>query len=598
MGRGPRAILDIEPATTSQTDAAEPAADQPAVTNEAVQLIPNQPSQRPAVTSQTPRAAVTLPEGERAQRAQPQSSAAGRLNPLRTWLATKQLSPAQALAAASVVLFAFVLRTFDLSTLPTGFHGDEGVTGLEAQRILREGSIGVYTGSALGQPTGPFYLDAVTVGLFGNTIWATRILSAIAGTLTVAATYSVVQKRFDHRTGVAAGMALATMTWSIHFSRIAFGVAWWPLVVLLAVAALDRAATDQSRRSWFIAGGLAAFGVYIYNSHWSFGPAVVGFVGLWLAVRLVTRKRVALDGLAFGLLGALVIGLPMLQFIVQNDGFLNHFNVVSLRQTPDWMDAGFGGKASQYTSAYIDSWKALTTTPVFDGADASGINRPVPLAFAAIALFGLVQAARRHRTTFIAACVTTLVLLPASTVLASGAVARRTYALSPLVAVFVGIGAVALMDAARASSTNKRASTAAAAAMLVVALATGVFPYFTGFRNSNGQQGVFSYDITTAVEAIQQAETDGPVYVNWFSAGQDFRYPTIEFLLDDTPGESRAQLGVGFVADLDLTLAEGIGDRDQIFVLIGPYVDELDRLRETNPAGSVITQRTVPQIVV
>lgn len=504
----------------------------------------------------------------------------------------------QALTAASVVLFAFLLRTFDLSTLPTGFHGDEGVTGLEAQRILQEGSIGVYTGSALGQPTGPFYLDAVTVGLLGNTVWATRILSAIAGTLTVAATYSIVQKRFDHRTGVAAGMALATMTWSIHFSRIAFGVAWWPLVVLLAVAALDRAATDQSRRSWFIAGGLAAFGVYVYNSHWSFGPAVLGFVGLWLAARLITRKRVALDGLAFGLLGALIIGLPMLQFIVQNDEFFNHFDVVSLRETSEWIDAGLGGKASQYVSAYIDSWKALTTTPVFDGTDASGINEPVPLAFAAIALFGLVQAARRHRTTFIAASVATLVLLPASTVLAWGAVARRTYALSPLVAVFVGIGAVALIDAARASSTNRRAATATAAALLVIALVTGVLPYFTGFRNSNGQQGVFSYDITTAVEAIQHAETDGPVYVNWFSAGQDFRYTTIEFLLGDTPGESRAQLGVGFVADLDLTLAEGVDDRDQIFVLIGPYVDELDRLRDTNPTGNVLTHRTVPQIVV
>lgn len=513
-------------------------------------------------------------------------------------LAPGDVSVLRLLTICGVVLFAFLVRTWDLSSLPTGFHGDEGVTGLEAERILSDGSIGVYTGSALGQPTGPFYLDAVTVGMFGNTIWATRILSALAGTLAVFATYRIVERRYDHRTGIACALALATMTWSIHFSRIAFGVAWWPLVVLLAVAAIDQAMTDQTRRSWFIAGALSVLGVYVYNSHWSFGPAVVVAVVLWFVSMLVGRKHIRFDGLAFGVLGALIVGLPMGKFILDNEGFFNHFNQISRRSSPEWIEAGLGSKISMYIDWYWETWRTLAVTPVFDGTDASGINKPIPLAFAAAALVGLVDIARRRRSLFAAIVVVTLVALPATTTLTSLAIARRTYALAPLVAILAGFGAIALIDLARRTSTNRRAGLSAGAALLVVALLAGVFPYFTAFRNNPGQRGVFTHELTTAVEAIQLAERDGPVYVNWYSPRQDFRYPTLEFLLDDTPGESRAPVGTEFMPDLDLALSHDIDGRDQLFVLIGPYTDELDRLRNANPTGTIVAQRVEPLIIV
>ena len=528
------------------------------------------------------------------------------------WFAARGWSRSKVLGIVAVVALAFVFRTWDLSTLPTGLHGDEGVTGQEAERILRDGSIGVYTGSALGQPTGPFYLDAITVALFGNTIWALRILSALAGTLTVLAVYLIVERRVDHRTALAAAIALATMTWSIHFSRIAFGVAWWPLVVLLAVAAIDRAATEQTRRSWFIAGGLSALGVYVYNSHWSFGPAVVAFVGIWLLTRLLQRRKIGWVELVFGGIGALVVGLPMLQFIVQQDGFTNHFDVLNRRNTPEWIEASFGEKITTYAGWYFEVWKQILTQPVFDGTDASGVNRVLPLAFTLTAGVGAFEILRRHRTTFTGILVATLLVLPLTTVLTANAIVRRTYALSPLLAILIGFGAVALVDLASGSeaigSGKKNRGTLAAAVLLVVALFTGVVPYFTAFRNNPGQRGVFTQELVIAAQAIDAAEQEGPVYVNFFSPRHDFLYPTVDFLVDDTPGESRAPVGQPFQPGLDLTLADiddidDVADQtpgqipDQIFVLIGPYVDELARLQSINPGGEIIERSDDPRLV-
>lgn len=501
-------------------------------------------------------------------------------------------------AIAAVVVFAFLLRSWDLSSLPTGFHGDEGVTGLEANRILSQGSIGPYTGSALGQPTGPFYLVALAVGLFGETIWATRIMSAVAGAVTVAVTYRIVQRRFDHRTGIASALALATMTWSIHFSRIAFGVAWWPLVVVLAVAAIDRAATDQTRRSWFIAGAVSALGLYVYNSHWGFGPAVIAFVAIWVITRLATGKTVRFDALLFGALGAAIVALPMAQYIVDNDGFFNHFEQVSRRSSREWVEAGALGKLQLHVGWYLDVWRALLWQPVFDGADASGLNRPIPTVFVLGAVVGLVELLRRRRTTFLAMTVATLVLLPVTTALTYDAVNRRTYALAPLIAILVGVGAIKLIDLISAATESRYSAVASAAAIVVLGVIAGVVPYFTAFRNSDANRGVFAHELTVAATAIDRAGQDDPVYVNWFSPRHAFDYPTLEFLLDGTPGETRAELGQGFIPDLDLSPSGDARSADQIFVMIGPYADELGRLEAVNPGGSVLLDRTDPRIVI
>src|SRR3569833_4235214 len=71
--------------------------------------------------------------------------------PRGTWPAARRWGWVEVAAILSVLAIAVFLRAFELTTLPHGLHGDEAATGLEAQRILREGWIGLYSPLALGR---------------------------------------------------------------------------------------------------------------------------------------------------------------------------------------------------------------------------------------------------------------------------------------------------------------------------------------------------------------------------------------------------------------------------------------------------------------
>ena len=75
---------------------------------------------------------------------------------------------------------ALAVRLVWLDNLPYGFHGDEGAFGLEAQRIPREGGIGPWSPTTLGQPAGLMYPAALSVWLLGPTVFAVRAVPALA----------------------------------------------------------------------------------------------------------------------------------------------------------------------------------------------------------------------------------------------------------------------------------------------------------------------------------------------------------------------------------------------------------------------------------
>ena len=75
------------------------------------------------------------------------------------------------LFVAALTGVAAFLRIYNLAGLPQGLHGDEAVTGLDALRVMREGWIGPYVGSALGQPAGPLYFTAFIFMLSDDTLF-------------------------------------------------------------------------------------------------------------------------------------------------------------------------------------------------------------------------------------------------------------------------------------------------------------------------------------------------------------------------------------------------------------------------------------------
>jgi len=140
-----------------------------------------------------------------------------------------------------IVAAAAVFRLQDLSWIPYGISGDEAIFGLEGQRILHEGPIGPYSPFASGQPAGVLYLASASIWALGSTIFAIRLVPAVAGILTVLALYAYGRRNFGVGTGLVGAALLAVSSWHIAISRFAIPLAAWPLVGLLTAGALVEA---------------------------------------------------------------------------------------------------------------------------------------------------------------------------------------------------------------------------------------------------------------------------------------------------------------------------------------------------------------------
>ena len=85
----------------------------------------------------------------------------------------------------SLILLAFGLRIWRLDILPPGLYFDEAFDGWDARRIAFEGYHPVYFAANNGREPLYIYLLALSVRLFGPTAYALRLVSALAGALTV-----------------------------------------------------------------------------------------------------------------------------------------------------------------------------------------------------------------------------------------------------------------------------------------------------------------------------------------------------------------------------------------------------------------------------
>ena len=112
---------------------------------------------------------------------------------LQAWLALHRWELLLVLLCTGVAAF---LRIYRLADLPPGLHGDEAWTGLDALRIIDEGWIGPYVGSALGQPTGPLYFTAFVFKLSHASLFTLRLSMAILGVATVPLAYLLFRVGF------------------------------------------------------------------------------------------------------------------------------------------------------------------------------------------------------------------------------------------------------------------------------------------------------------------------------------------------------------------------------------------------------------------
>jgi hypothetical protein len=491
------------------------------------------------------------------------------------------------LALAVVLVVAAVVRLTALATNPPGLHGDEAITGIEGGRILQEGWIGLYSPLALGQPSGPLHATALSLVLFGQTIFAVRVVAAVAGIATVAALYILLRQNADEETALASSLVLATLGWAVHFSRVGFPVAFWPLAVILAATALLEGIRRRSPFWWALAGVLAGGGLYIYNAHPLPLVLLAGFGIAWLVHAGLAQRTPAgavarREALAFGA-GLTVSILPMALYAISPGGlYLQRLAGPSITRSAEWIDAvGWADRLSLLAARYGGYWQRVCCTPQFDGVDGSGLSPLLPLPFLVLAVIGMVASLKRPWKPWAMLGVLMAAALPLAPVMTVEGGARRSLVLAPFLAAFAGYGAVWLW---RIAQREGRLEQAIVGAGLAVLLIWGAAQDLTVElrRMPHAQESVSTFGLPMAEAARYLDGLPPHTRVRWYSSRWPAWFETRRFLAPDVViVDGSREFGDG-------SFARGAGDGTQVFLLLDAYLPDVARLERRYPGGEVV----------
>ena len=172
-------------------------------------------------------------------------------------------------ALVIIIAIAAVFRFLNLAETPPGLWPDEAVNGLNALDALATSNFKVFYADNFGREGLYINLQALSVSIFGATPWALRVVSAFAGTATVAALFFAGRELFrnmyhPHMTALVAALLAAVSVWHVNFSRIGFRAILLPLFATVAVWWMLTALRTRSRLLFAASGFLYGLALSTY----------------------------------------------------------------------------------------------------------------------------------------------------------------------------------------------------------------------------------------------------------------------------------------------------------------------------------------------
>jgi hypothetical protein len=240
-------------------------------------------------------------------------------------------------ALLGLALLALLARVVLVQSIPQNFGGDEGEMGLMARAVLRGEVRDPFITGWLSHPTLWFFMQALSLRMFGDTVFGLRMLSALIGAATVPALYVFARPLYGRTIALAGAALLASYHFHIHFSRLGVNNIVDPLIALLAFAAFFHGYRTRSLFSFALAGVLLGVGQHFYM-----GGRLMPILLLALLLHQALLDRPQLWRARWGL-GLLAIGFvlgfgPLLRFfLTHRDDFAARLAMVGIFQT-DWFD--------------------------------------------------------------------------------------------------------------------------------------------------------------------------------------------------------------------------------------------------------------------
>jgi len=155
-----------------------------------------------------------------------------------------------------ILCLALFVRTYRIDSIPFGLYPDEAVNAADALFANETGNYRLFYPNNFGREGLFINLQAIALQLFGTSVPALKLWSALFGTGAVFGMYLLGTELYKRRlAGLIAAFLTATSYWAINFSRIGFRAIMVTFLLSVTFFFLFRGLRTQ-RFIYFILGGL------------------------------------------------------------------------------------------------------------------------------------------------------------------------------------------------------------------------------------------------------------------------------------------------------------------------------------------------------
>lgn len=485
------------------------------------------------------------------------------------------------LSVAGLLVAALFVRATFLDLYPTTISGDEGSSGLAAVEYGTNTANNLFITGWFSFPSFYFAVQNIGIEIWGQTVQGLRIMSAIAGALTVVALYGAARVMFDRTTAVVAALLLTSAHHHIHFSRIGLNNIWDGLFVSLVLMMLWQGWQSGRRQAYVLCGLILGLSQYFYGSMRILPVVILIWAGFaWLVQGEKFKQQ--FPNFVLTAYASLIVFLPLALF------FWNHPDVF---RAPLSRVSIFGG--------WLEREAVLLNTSMLDvylnqlSLSAQGIfleplrmwytpNMAMLFPIEAILFLGGIFLVFRRPS--LAKTLIFLVLIGniLTMSLTNDVPAAQRYMLAPpMVMMFIALSLTSLMEALRARLDGHQYAplfVTLIATVMLMALNLN-FYFFQVYEDFT--LGGINTEVATKIALRLQPEDDPNLTVHFAGAPRMFytSHSTIPFLVSDATG-------IDIEEPLTAAPEEPLAG-ENIFVFLPERQDDLTYVQQSYPNGQV-----------
>jgi 4-amino-4-deoxy-L-arabinose transferase-like glycosyltransferase len=252
-----------------------------------------------------------------------------------------------------------------IEDIPYGMTGDEGSAGLMGIDFQNGLFNNILTSGWFSFPAIYFWFISISQRVLGPTVTAVRVVSALGGTLAIAALYYALRKIFGHSYAFLGAGFLSIHHVHILFSRAAVNNIWDGVFLTLGIGAFWQACTQNHRQSFIVAGLAMGLSQYFYTT----GHLTPLYLILWIPfLKREKPLKELLPGLAIAFIVALIVFLPLgLHYTSQPEKLLTPMKRVSILSS-DWIQATIQNSGKSpfrlYLEQFVVTLRGFTEDPI------------------------------------------------------------------------------------------------------------------------------------------------------------------------------------------------------------------------------------------